>query len=74
MPVTRGQQFTHHRFIDPTWRQPNGVSAREAPKARMVITAVRQGTVYYGYAGQTRGAWHMPVTDFLDEYGDQVLT
>lgn len=69
-----GQRFTHHTFLDPTWRPgPGQTYKRDAPRAQMVVTRVKMYTVFYRYAEQThkqasRPAWAMDAAEFDRRY------
>lgn len=76
MTPKKGDEFTHKHFVmlDTTTRRPRGdddpLKDRYIP-ARMKITAVRKGIVYYTYANSryNKGAWKMPVESWTRTYG-----
>jgi len=61
----RGTTFVHRHFLDLT---VNGSTA-----TTMKVTSVRKNTVYYTYATDetSRGAFKMPLENWLKSYGDQ---
>lgn len=61
IPV-KGTVFVHNHFLDD-----------DRQLARMKVTAVRNGTVHYTYAGEpsNRGAFKMPVENWQRKYGGQ---
>lgn len=56
----RGQEFTHRRYLD----------ERRRP-ARMRVTAVARGRVYFTYADSptNKGDWHVGLDAWIDAYG-----
>jgi hypothetical protein len=67
--VTKGDTFTHKTKIHPDYRPAPGQTWRGGPKAECVVTAVRNGAVYYAYAGETRGMAYMTIERYEAQYG-----
>jgi hypothetical protein len=69
--VKAGMTFTHDRIVDPDWTPGPGQKWADAPRARMVVTRVAKGSVFFSYAdGSNR--WVMPRGVFTDRYGDRL--
>lgn len=66
--LKRGYVFTHDSFLDRDWKPGPGQKYVDGPKAEMVVVRVTTTTVWYGYAGQTRGPWKMSRDLFIDRY------
>lgn len=66
--VKRGLTFTHLTWIDPDWHPGPGQHLADGPKAEMVVTRATKTTVYYTYAGGTKGAWKMARAEFTKRY------
>lgn len=71
--VKRGLTFTHTYILDPTYL-PNieaGETYANGPRAKMRVTSVQRGKVYYTYADADtdRGAWKMDRALFERTYG-----
>lgn len=63
--ITVGTEFTHAYMLNPDWRPgPGQTYAQNCPYARCVVTAVRNGAVYYGYVGQRHGSWWVARDEF----------
>ena len=75
-PPRRGDQFTHLRSLDLNWTPGPGQLYVDGPKARMVVTAVRNSRVYYAYAEPTErtgyGSSWEPLDRFMEQYADQL--
>lgn len=74
--VKAGDTFTHHHMLDVGW-VPDvaaGEKYRDAPHARMAVTAVRDGRVWFKYATEEGpGQWVANRRDFLAEYGGELV-
>jgi hypothetical protein len=74
--VYAGDTFTHHHMLDTTWTpdRSRGERYRDAPKARMRVTAVRNGRVYFtlNSAPENHGNWVTDRSAFLVEYGPEI--
>ena len=72
----RGDTFTHLSSLDLNWTPGPGQKWADAPLARMRVTAVRQGRVFYGYAEPTDrtgyGSSWEALDQFMARYGDQL--
>lgn len=66
--VKRGFRFTHKSFLNLGWTPGPGQHLADGPKAEMVVTKVTADTVYYTYAGGTKGAWWMARAEFTERY------
>lgn len=61
-----GQVFTHRSRMEPGVK---GIPMRDIPKARCEVTAVRQGKVYYRYAGtEGKPVSYMTLSDWNTKY------
>lgn len=66
-----GDEFVHASVLDPDYVPGPGEKHSAAPKARMKITAVRAGSVYFTYAADShnRAAWTLPLEIWCERYG-----
>lgn len=70
-----GDQFTHRRQLDLDWKPGPGQKHADAPKARMQVTRVAQGTVWFRNVSTTQpGVSCMSVEQWLADYGTGALT
>jgi hypothetical protein len=79
--VKGGFQFTHLHTLQPEWRPDvrKGEKYKDAPKAAMVVTSVRNGAVYYTYSDSLgrplgKGAWYTSTAKFLAAYAPELVT
>lgn len=67
-----GDTFTHDRYLEPGWTPDRTQVWRDAPKARMVVTDVREGRVWYAYEKTGKGRFPMDQAEFLDRFGAEL--
>lgn len=73
--VRRGDTFTHNSVLDPDWTPgPGQTYRRNSPHALMVVTAIRQGTVYFRYAHYRNvSGWCTDLATFEARYSAQCI-
>lgn len=69
--MKKGDEFTHKSFVRDEMVDTNHGKTRRRVKAKMKITSIRKGCVYYTYADSesNKGAWYLPIADFEETYG-----
>lgn len=71
----RGDEFVHQSILEPTWTPCPGQKYGDTPKARVRVTSVQGAQVWFTYAWSPPdhpGVITLPLTDFLERYGDQL--
>lgn len=70
MEPRKGVEFTHDKMID---TRTMTVTREGTVYARMKITSVRGGRVFYTYAWDDRpiGAFTLPVDKWIERFGDR---
>ena len=70
--IKPGDEFTHDRKLDLSWKPGPGQRYKDAPRARMRVTRVTQHTIWFTYATSDKTGWYLSRKVFENAFGDQI--